>query len=211
MIVRKTVANLDNSCSLSGHFRPARPTVCAILPIMRLSLAHIGSRLAPGDEFDRLTIRYLRANRGLLPLSRPRPSAPKRLSSSGSTAVQGVHPRLLFSSTAADARCPSEAFAAWLAQRRDQGAQHIVFAVGPASGWSDSRPRAGSAPALPRAPYSGSCPRPPRARRAALPRLHHPGRTSVSLWPLSDRVNSSGSAQFSSDLGHCAARQNCWP
>jgi 23S rRNA (pseudouridine1915-N3)-methyltransferase len=32
----------------------------------------------------------------------------------------------------------SEAFAAWLGVRRDEGAQHIVFAIGPASGWSDA-------------------------------------------------------------------------
>ena len=32
----------------------------------------------------------------------------------------------------------SEAFAAWLGARRDAGAQHIVFAIGPASGWSDT-------------------------------------------------------------------------
>jgi 23S rRNA (pseudouridine1915-N3)-methyltransferase len=31
----------------------------------------------------------------------------------------------------------SEAFAAWMGSRRDQGAQHLVFAIGPASGWSD--------------------------------------------------------------------------
>ena len=31
----------------------------------------------------------------------------------------------------------SEAFAAWLGTRRDQGAQHIVFAIGPSSGWSE--------------------------------------------------------------------------
>ena len=31
----------------------------------------------------------------------------------------------------------SEAFAGWLGTRRDEGAQHIVFAIGPASGWSD--------------------------------------------------------------------------
>lgn len=30
----------------------------------------------------------------------------------------------------------SEDFAAWLGNRRDQGAQQIVFAVGPANGWS---------------------------------------------------------------------------
>ena len=32
----------------------------------------------------------------------------------------------------------SEAFAAWLGGRRDEGAQHLVFAVGPASGWTDA-------------------------------------------------------------------------
>ena len=31
----------------------------------------------------------------------------------------------------------SEPFAGWLAARRDEGAQHIVFAIGPADGWSD--------------------------------------------------------------------------
>lgn len=30
----------------------------------------------------------------------------------------------------------SEAFAGWLGARRDDGAQHIVFAIGPADGWS---------------------------------------------------------------------------
>jgi 23S rRNA (pseudouridine1915-N3)-methyltransferase len=32
----------------------------------------------------------------------------------------------------------SEAFAAWLGRRRDEGAQHIVFAIGPADGWSEA-------------------------------------------------------------------------
>ena len=32
----------------------------------------------------------------------------------------------------------SEVFAAWLGTRRDEGAQHIVFAIGPADGWSES-------------------------------------------------------------------------
>jgi 23S rRNA (pseudouridine1915-N3)-methyltransferase len=30
----------------------------------------------------------------------------------------------------------SEAFAAWIGNRRDDGTQHLVFAVGPADGWS---------------------------------------------------------------------------
>lgn len=32
----------------------------------------------------------------------------------------------------------SEAFAAWLGSRRDEGARHIVFAIGPADGWTDA-------------------------------------------------------------------------
>jgi 23S rRNA (pseudouridine1915-N3)-methyltransferase len=31
----------------------------------------------------------------------------------------------------------SEALAAWLGERRNQGVQHIVFAIGPADGWSE--------------------------------------------------------------------------
>ncbi len=31
----------------------------------------------------------------------------------------------------------SEALAEWLGKRRDEGTQHVVFAVGPADGWSD--------------------------------------------------------------------------
>jgi len=31
----------------------------------------------------------------------------------------------------------SEAMAEWLRKRRDAGVQHVVFAVGPADGWSD--------------------------------------------------------------------------
>jgi len=30
----------------------------------------------------------------------------------------------------------SETFAAWVGARRDEGAQHMVFAIGPANGWS---------------------------------------------------------------------------
>lgn len=32
----------------------------------------------------------------------------------------------------------SEEFAAWIGARRDEGAQEIVFAIGPADGWTDA-------------------------------------------------------------------------
>lgn len=104
---------------------------------MRLTLAHIAARSTAGDEFDRLTIRYqhrmevyypceassFRSEAALFEWIDRRP---------GRTRTVVV---LLDSS---GRQMTSEAFAAWLALRRDQGAQHIVFAVGPASGWSDS-------------------------------------------------------------------------
>lgn len=31
----------------------------------------------------------------------------------------------------------SESFATWMGERRDQGTQHVVFAIGPADGWSE--------------------------------------------------------------------------
>lgn len=33
---------------------------------------------------------------------------------------------------------PTETFAAWLRKQRDEGAQQIVFAIGPADGWSEA-------------------------------------------------------------------------
>ena len=35
----------------------------------------------------------------------------------------------------------SEGFAAWLGARRDEGTQRVVFAVGPADGWSETARR----------------------------------------------------------------------
>lgn len=32
----------------------------------------------------------------------------------------------------------SEALAEWIRQRRDDGVQHVIFAIGPADGWSDA-------------------------------------------------------------------------
>jgi 23S rRNA (pseudouridine1915-N3)-methyltransferase len=109
---------------------------------MRLTLAHIGSRAPAGDEFDHLTGEYLkrvsawyaceaasfRSEGGLLEWLDRRPARTTPV-----VALLDSRGRQM----------TSEAFASWLGSRRDQGAQHIVFAVGPASGWSqDARARA---------------------------------------------------------------------
>ena len=104
---------------------------------MNLTLTHIGGRPSSKDEFDALTAIYLgrcsgfahckaeafRSEEGLLDWLEKQ---------QGRTHAVAV---LLDSR---GKQMTSEAFAFWLAGRRDQGAQHIVFAVGPASGWSDA-------------------------------------------------------------------------
>ncbi|HTB97417.1 MAG TPA: 23S rRNA (pseudouridine(1915)-N(3))-methyltransferase RlmH [Terracidiphilus sp.] len=103
---------------------------------MLLTLAHIGPRLNAKDEFDILTRMYL-----------------DRCASFAKCETQAFKTEAAFLdlldqtkgrtpafSILLDSRgktLSSEAFASWLGARRDGGAQHLVFAIGPASGWSD--------------------------------------------------------------------------
>src|ERR1017187_4776358 len=122
----------ESSPSLS--YRISAPW--GILLPMHLTLAHIGARHGSKDEFDALTQIYLdrcsafarcqseafRTEEAMLEwLARQQ----------GRTAAVAV----LFDSRGR--QMTSEAFAAWLGARRDEGTQHIVFAIGPASGWSE--------------------------------------------------------------------------
>ena len=109
---------------------------------MHVTLAHIGSRGSSRDAMDDLTRTYLtrctpyasceaqafRDEAGLwewLGRKQGRTQAVAVLLDSRGTAMS------------------SEAFAAWIGKRRDEGTQHIVLAVGPADGWSpESRKQA---------------------------------------------------------------------
>jgi 23S rRNA (pseudouridine1915-N3)-methyltransferase len=104
---------------------------------MHLTLAHIGARSSSKVQFDALAAVYL---------ERCSPFAQCKAESFRSEEAllewldrqQGrtaVIPVLLDSR---GKQMTSEAFAAWLGTRRDEGAQHIVFAIGPASGWSEA-------------------------------------------------------------------------
>ena len=90
---------------------------------MNLTLAHIGARPAAKDEFEILTALYL-----------------KRCSSLARCNAESFRTEkaLLEWLDSRGRQMSSEVFAAWLGARRDQGTQHIVFVVGPASGWSDA-------------------------------------------------------------------------
>jgi 23S rRNA (pseudouridine1915-N3)-methyltransferase len=106
-------------------------------PPMHLTLAHIGARASSKDGFDPLCQTYLDR---CAPFARCLSEAFK-----GEEAMfewldrkQGRTKATLVLLDSRGGQMTSEAFAAWLGARRDEGAQHIVFAVGPASGWSQS-------------------------------------------------------------------------
>ena len=121
-------------CSQVDRFRYPR--------VVLITLAHVGGRPSAGDQFEPLVQMYLQ-----------RTSSFARCES----AVFRTEEALLEWLSKQQARTPavavlldsrgkqmnSEAFAEWLGCRRDEGTQHVVFAIGPASGWSDAaRPRA---------------------------------------------------------------------
>jgi 23S rRNA (pseudouridine1915-N3)-methyltransferase len=115
----------------------APPAEWGMLLLMQLTLAHVGARANSKDGFNALAQAYLdrcapfvrcqaeafRTEEGLLEwLGRQQ----------GRTTAVAV---LLDSR---GKQMTSEAFAGWLGARRDEGAQHIVLAIGPASGWSEA-------------------------------------------------------------------------
>lgn len=103
---------------------------------MHLTLAHIGPRARSKDEFEALTAVYLER---CAPFARCKAEA-FRSEEAMLEWLDKLEGRTQAVAVLLDSRgkqMNSEAFAAWLGARRDDGAQQIVFAIGPASGWSD--------------------------------------------------------------------------
>jgi 23S rRNA (pseudouridine1915-N3)-methyltransferase len=122
------------------HFGERAGTVsslCSMLLCMQITLAHVGSRPGSKDKVDPLIETYLE-----------RCSALARCRTEGfrtEEAIldwlerqQGRMPVLAVLLDSRGRQLTSEGFAAWVGARRDEGSQHIVFAVGPASGWSEA-------------------------------------------------------------------------
>lgn len=104
---------------------------------MRLTLSHIGARPPAGDDFDRLTSRYIQRIGAYVPCE----PASFRSEDAFLEWLERQHGRTPALTVLLDSRgrqMTSEAFASWIGARRDEGAQNIVFAIGPADGWSDA-------------------------------------------------------------------------
>jgi 23S rRNA (pseudouridine1915-N3)-methyltransferase len=105
-----------------------------------LTLAHIGARFSAADEFEKLTRLYLERLNPFAPCD----TAPFRDESSLFNSLsrqadrQSRRAGTLVLLDSRGKQLTSEAFAAWLGRQREDGVPRIVFAIGPASGWSDN-------------------------------------------------------------------------
>jgi 23S rRNA (pseudouridine1915-N3)-methyltransferase len=107
---------------------------------MQLTVAHIGSKQAKSgtkSSYDSLTRLYL---------DRIAPYHPIQSEAFRSETdfldwlakQRGRNPALPILLDSRGKQFSSTDLATWLGARRDQGAQHLVFAIGPPDGWADS-------------------------------------------------------------------------
>ena len=118
---------------------------------MQLTLAHIGPKSPKsGDKshFDSLTRLYLDRINPYYPIQTE--AFPTEVAFLAwlqkSRSRTPIFPILLDSR---GRQLSSTEFATWLGSRRDQGVQHLVFAIGPPDGWSASTRDVVSAPGQP--------------------------------------------------------------
>jgi 23S rRNA (pseudouridine1915-N3)-methyltransferase len=109
---------------------------CAILLPMQWTLAHIGADSRARDPFEAPVQLYLDR---CAPVARCHSQAFKTESAllDWTERSSGRTPVLLVLLDSRGCTLASVAFAAWLRARRDEGTQHILFAIGAANGWSD--------------------------------------------------------------------------
>jgi 23S rRNA (pseudouridine1915-N3)-methyltransferase len=104
---------------------------------MHLSLTHVGARASAKDGFEALTQQYLERCAAFADCR----THAFRTEEAWLEWVARGEGRTVPAVVLLDSRgrtMTSEAFAAWLGARRDEGTQHIVFAIGPADGWTEA-------------------------------------------------------------------------
>ena len=104
---------------------------------MHITLAHIGPRAGSKDEFERLSQVYLERC-SVFARCQSEAFRSEEAMLDCQKLQKGRVPALAVLLDSCGRQMSSEAFAGWLRKRRDEGAQQIVFAIGPADGWSDA-------------------------------------------------------------------------
>jgi 23S rRNA (pseudouridine1915-N3)-methyltransferase len=107
-----------------------------MLLTMQVTLAHIGSRTNASDAYEPAVREYLERCARFMRCGMEAFRNEKAMLEWLAKLRGRTEPAVLL----LDGRgkqMTSEALAAWLGKHRDEGVQHLVFAVGPADGWSD--------------------------------------------------------------------------
>lgn len=104
---------------------------------MQVTLAHVGSRVSSKDELEPLIQNYLKRCSAFWRCQTESFRSEEALVD-WLVRQQGRTPAVVTLLDGRGRQTSSEDLARWLGARRDEGSQHIVFAVGPASGWSDA-------------------------------------------------------------------------
>lgn len=110
---------------------------------MNLTLAHVGTKLSGKEGYEQLTALYLRRCE---PYVRCQSEA-FRTEEVFLEWLDKQQRRTPASAVLLDSRgkeMTSEGFASWLGGQRDAGTRHVVFAIGPADGWSEATRRRAS-------------------------------------------------------------------
>ena len=103
---------------------------------MQITLAHIGPRAGSKGEFEPSVQNYLERS-SAIGRCRTESFRSEEALLEWLDKQQGRTPAVPVLLDSRGRQMSSEAFAEWIGERRDEGSQHLVFAVGPASGWSD--------------------------------------------------------------------------
>jgi 23S rRNA (pseudouridine1915-N3)-methyltransferase len=102
---------------------------------MQVTLAHIGARAGARDGYEALVSDYLKRCAGIIRCS-SEAFRSERAFLEWLGRQRGRTEIVVVMLDARGRQMTSEALAAWLGERRNEGAQHVVFAIGPADGWS---------------------------------------------------------------------------
>jgi 23S rRNA (pseudouridine1915-N3)-methyltransferase len=126
---------------LLGTSRAARKPAFPYTRGVQITLAHVGPQPAAADDYERLTQMYVQRCAAFARCATKAFRTEQALLE-GIGKLQG---RTIPVTVLLDSRgrsMGSETFAAWLGAQRDEGSQHVVFAVGPADGWSEAARKA---------------------------------------------------------------------
>ncbi len=104
---------------------------------MQVTLAHIGSAAGSNDPFESAVATYLKRCVTVGKFSSESFRTEKALLE-WLERQRGRTPVVILMLDSRGRTMTSEALAEWLGKRRDEGTQHVVFAIGPADGWSEA-------------------------------------------------------------------------